>query len=332
MKIKTDELRRLIKTALLKKYPTHHADLIADVIMFGEMSGKTSHGIVRLMIGQYSVMAQEPKGEPELVHKTKVSTIIESNGNPGMLVGPLAMTEVIRLGKENGIGVVGTRDNFGSSGCLSYYLEKIAKENLICVVMAQSPPSTAPYGGVQPLFGTNPISFGIPAHPKPLIFDMATSAIAFGAMVRARELGLKLPENVAVDKDGNATTDPVKAIEGATLAFDNSYKGCGLAMMVEILAGIWPGADYAGLNIPGGWGNVFMVFSPDLLTGADEFKKKAEHLIETVRNSKTKDGSKVRIPGENTIRKRDECLRTGEVEVDEKLVNQLKEYITSVSK
>lgn len=328
MKIKITELRKLIKSALLKKYSESQANLITDVMMFGEMSGKSSHGIVRLLIGKYSVMAQEPKGEPKLTKKSKVSTVIEGNGNPGMLVGSLAMAEVISLAKENGFGIVGTRENFGSSGCLSYYLEKIAKENLICVVMAQSPVSTAPYKSLQPLFGTNPMSFGIPANPKPLIFDMATSAIAFGAMVRARELGLKLPENVAVDKEGNMTTDPVKAIEGATLAFDNSYKGCGLAMMVEILSGIWPGADYAGLNIPGGWGNLFMAFSPDLLISIDEFKKKTEQLIETVRTSKTKDGSKVRIPGENTIKNRDECLKSGEVEVDEKLLNQVKEFVS----
>lgn len=327
MEIKVEELHKLIKLVLLKKYSERQAELIADVMMFGEMSGKSSHGIVRLLIGKFSVMAQEPKRVPELIKKTGVSTIIEGNGNPGMLVGSLAMTEVIRLGKENGIGIVGTWGNFGSSGCLSYYLEKIAIENLIGIVMAQSPVSTAPYGGLKPIFGTNPISFGIPALPKPFIFDMATSAISFGAMVRARELGMKLPENVAVDKEGNTTTDPVKAIEGATLAFDNSYKGCGLAMMVEILSGIWPGADYGGLNIAGGWGNLFMAFSPDLLISVDEFKKRARFLIETVRNSKTKSGTKVRIPGENTIGKRDECLKTGEVEVDEKLLNQVREFI-----
>lgn len=242
-----------------------------------------------------------------------------------MLVGPMAMTEVIRLAKESGFGIVGTKEGIGSSGCLSYYLEKISKENLITIVMAQSPVSTAPFGGFIPLFGTNPMSFGIPSKPTPLIFDMATSAITVGAMVRARELGIKLSENVSVDKEGNMTTDPVKAIEGATLAFDNSYKGCGLAMMVEILSGLWPGADYSGLNISGGWGNLFMAFSPDLLINIDEFKNKTEQLIKTIRNSKTKDGSKIRIPGENTIKKRDDCLKSGYIEVDEILLNKIKE-------
>lgn len=328
MKIKTAELEQLIKLALLKKYDEQETKLMLDVLMFGELSGRHSHGIVRLLKGKYSIMAQEPKGKPIYRKKSKISTIIEGNGNPGMLVAPLAMTEVIRLGKENGIGVVGTKQSFGSSGSLSYYLEKIAKENLINIVMAQSPVSTAPFGGIEPLFGTNPISFGIPSDPNPFIFDMATSAITFGDILRAKELGLKIPNNVATDKEGNITTDAQKAWEGTTLAFDNSYKGSGLAMMVEIFAGLWTGADYAGLDVSGGWGNLFIAFSPNLLLDTDEFKKKARLLIETVRNSKTKNGTKVRIPGENTIKKKNESLKSGEIEVDDKLIQDLRSFLT----
>lgn len=328
MKIKINDLENLIKTALLKKFDEGDTELIKDVLLFGELSGKTSHGLVRFVVGKYSVLAQEPKGKPELVKRSKISTLIEGNGNPGMLVGALAMKEVTRLAEGNGFGLVGTRESFGSSGCLSYYLEKITKENLIAIIMAQSPLSTPPYGGIEPLFGTNPISFGIPANPKPLIFDMGTSAISFGAILQAKAAGRKLPENVAIDKEGNVTTDPEKAVEGATLAFDRSYKGSGLAMMVEILAGIWPGADYVGKNESGGWGNLFMAFSPDLLIDIEEFKEKAHQLAETVRNSRTKDGSKVRIPGEKTTGTRDESLRKGEIEVDGKLIGQVKKLIT----
>lgn len=323
MKIKLEKLRQLIKTALRQKYDEKDAELIAEVIMFGELSGKTSHGIVRLE----NILAKTPKGKPEYEYKTKTSTLIKANGNPGMLVGPLAMREVIRLAKKNGFGVVGTKGSFSSSGSLSYYLEKIAKENLIGIIMAQSPESTPPYGGIQPLFGTNPVSFGIPANPRPLIFDMATSAISFGALLKAKALGHKLPANVAIDKDGKPTRDPEKAIEGATLPFDNSYKGAGLAMMIEILAGLWPGAWFTIHNKEAGWGNIFMAFSPGLLMDLGEFKNKVKLLIETVRNSTTKDGRKLRIPGEQTIQKRDESLRKGFVDVENKLLNKVKHLV-----
>lgn len=324
MKISITELEMLIIQTLRKKYDEEDTNVIKNVILFGELSGKTSHGIVRLFVGGLSVMAQNPNGKPKIVHKTKLSSVIEGNMNPGMLVGSMAMNEVIRLAKENGFGVVGTRGTNSSSGCLSYYLEKIAENNLIALLMAQSPKSTAPYGGIEPLFGTNPVSFGIPAYPKPILFDMATSAISFGALLKAKELGQNLPENVAIDSEGNPTTNPTKAIDGATLAFDNSYKGSGLAMIVEIFSGLWPGADFVGKNPEGAWGNTFMAFSPELLTDIEEFKQKTQILIETVRNSKTKDGQKVRIPGENTLATRDRHLKEGSVGVEEKLYNELK--------
>lgn len=326
MKVSIAKLESLITQTLRQKYDEEDTRHIKDLILFGELSGKSSHGIVRLFVGSASVMAQNPTGKPVLVRKTKLSSIIEGNLNPGMLVGPMAMKEVIRLAKKNGFGIVGARHSNSSSGCLSYYLEKIAKEKLIALVMAQSPKSTVAYGGIEPLFGTNPISFGIPADPKPILFDMATAAISFGAMLKAKELNRQLPENVAIDTDGNPTTDPTKAIDGATLAFDNSYKGSGLAMMVEILSGLWPGADFVGKNPDGRWGNTFMAFSPDLLIDAEEFKNKAQILIETVRNSKTKGGRKVRIPGEHTLDMRDKHLAEGKIDIEEQLYNELKQF------
>lgn len=329
MQITITELESLTLTTLQQKYSKKDALLIKDVVIFGELSEKTSHGIIRLFTGNSSIMAQNPTGEPTITHKTKLSSIIEGNNNPGMLIGPLAMKEAIKIGKEHGFGIVGTRKSTSSSGCISYYLEQIAKENLITIIMAQSPVSTVAHGGIEPLFGTNPISFGIPSLPQPLLFDMATAAISFGAMLKAKELIQQLPPNVALDKSGNPTTDPQKAMEGATLAFDNSYKGSGLAMMVEILSGAWPGADFVGKNPEGGWGNTFMVFSPDLLSDIDVFKQNTSILIETVRASKTKNGNTVRIPGENTINVRNSNIKSGTIEIEEKIYNELKKVASN---
>ena len=324
MKISIKDLEKLIKRALLKRYDQKETDLITDVVMFGELSGKTSHGIVRLE----SILSEIPKAKPRFIRKTKLSTIIEANSNPGMLVGPYAMGEVINIAQKNGFGIVGARGTFSSSGSLTFYLEKIAKEDLIGIIMSQSPESTPPHGGIQPMFGTNPIAFSFPTKNKPLIFDMGTSAISFGALIRAKALGQKIPLNVAIDKEGNITTDPSKAVEGATLPFDNSYKGSGLAMMVEILAGLWSGAWFTIHNKESGWGNLFMAFSPELLMEKSEFKQKINLLRETVRNSKSKDGKPIRISGEKTINTKDANLKKGYIELDEKLISKLKELAT----
>ena len=330
MKMKVTELRELVEKCLRTKYDEEDTRRIADVVMFGQLSGKTSHGLVRLIVGGASVMAMKPEGKPEVKKVTKLSSLIEGKENPGMLVGAMAMEEVIRIAKENGFGMVGTKGSRSTSGSLSYYLEKIANEDLIGIVMAQSPVSTPYFGGIEPLFGTNPVGFGIPAESRPLIFDMGTSAISFGAILKAKATGQKLPEGVALDSEGNPTTDPAKAVDGATLPFDGSYKGAGLAMMVEILSGALPGADFSGLNPNGGWGNTFMAFSPALQQDVDDFKAKIKEIVDRVRSSKTKDGCPVRIVGEATIKARDEALNSGEIEVDEELVKAAGNYLERV--
>lgn len=318
MKIKIGELQELILKAMAKKYDKEDSELMADVLMFGELSGRVSHGLVRLLVGA-SILAREPKDKPEVKEVTKLSSMVEGNGNPGMLVGPLALNEVIRIAKENDFGMVGTRGSFSSSGALTYYLEKITNEGLIGIIMAESPRSTSPHGGIEPLFGTNPIAFGYPTETKPLIFDMGTSAITFGELLNAKALGKKIPEGVALDVEGNVTTDPEKAIDGATLPFDNSYKGAGLAMMVEVLSGAFPHSGYAGIDENKGWGNLFMAFSPKLLSDEKEFKERMTKMVERIRNSKTKDGSKVRIPGEKTLKTRDDNVKKGEIEIADKI-------------
>lgn len=323
--ISIKELRSLVLKALGKRYDQEQSEKIADVLMFGELSGHSSHGVIRLFSGECSILSQQSNGKPNIRHKTKVSSLIEGNANPGMLVGSLACDEVIRLAKDSGFGLVGTNTSFSSSGCLSYYLDKIAKANLIGVVMAQSLYSTPPHGGIEPMFGTNPIGFSFPTDSDPFIFDMATAAITFGDLLKAQELGQQLPENVAIDKDGNKTTSPDAAIDGATLPFDDSYKGAGLAMVIEILAGIWPVASFAKYNQEDGWGNLFIAMSPELLSDTETFKRKVRNLIESVRNSKTLDGSKIRISGESTMAKYRANLERGEIELDDLLVEKMRE-------
>src|SRR3990167_4109507 len=193
MKIKIEELQKLVLQSMKSKYDKDYSSRMAELIMFGELSGRVSHGLVRLLIGG-SILSQNPTGKAVITSVTILSSMIEGNGNPGMLVGSLACDEVIRIAKENDFGIVGTRGSHTSSGSLTYYLEKIAKENLIGIVMAESSTSTPPFGGIEPLFGTNPIAFGIPSSPRPVIFDMGTTAITFGELLNAKTLGKSIPE------------------------------------------------------------------------------------------------------------------------------------------
>jgi L-2-hydroxycarboxylate dehydrogenase (NAD+) len=144
---------------------------------------------------------------------------------------------VIEKAKKRGFCVVGVRNTFSSNCAQAYYVEKMAQENLIGIMCSRSPAATSGFGSIDPLFGTNPMGFSFPTKNHPLVFDMATSAMTFSGLILAKTKGESIPKNMAIDSDGKPTTDPAAAMKGALLSFDRGYKGAGLAMVVEILAG-----------------------------------------------------------------------------------------------
>jgi len=324
MKVKITELNKLIVKVLSSKYYSDsQAKEIAEVLLYAEMTGKNTQGFLKLM-GTEPIQNIKPKYVPKIVKKTKVSSLIDGGGSPGILVSRMATKAVIDKCKENGFAIVGTKNTFSSTGVIGFYAGEIAKNGFIGIVMAGSPGSVAPFGGIDPLFGTNPMAFGFPTNDWPIILDSATAAITWYGLVRAKALGQKIPTGVAIDSEGNLTTDPEKAMQGAILPFDKSYKGSGLSMVVEILTGPLVEAIYPGSE-EGGWGNLFIAIDPDLLTTRDKFKKGSSLLINTIKKSRRAKGHDIiHIPGWSGLGKKDKAQRAGEIEIEESLYKELK--------
>lgn len=325
MKIKITELRGLVTKALTSKYYSQdEAEKIADVFLYAELTGKNTQGILKLL-GSEPAQDIKPKYPPKVIKETELSTLIDGGGAAGPLAAQVATDKVIEIANKKGFGIAGTNNTFSSVGAISYYARKIAQHDLIGIITASSPRGVLHFGGIEPAYGTNPIAFGFPTNDYPIVFDMAASAITWYGLVRAKALGQKLPENVAVDKEGKPTIDPEAAMKGAILPFDRSYKGSGLAMVVELLAGALTGASF--VFDEGDWGTFYMAFSPDLLIGVEKFKSNSSELIKKVRAGKTAPGSTIHIPGYDTETKVAEIMKSGEVDMEEKLIQQLKEKI-----
>jgi LDH2 family malate/lactate/ureidoglycolate dehydrogenase len=131
---------------------------------------------------------------------------------------------------------------------------------------------------------------------------------------------------MAIDSEGNPTTDPVAAMDGALLPFDRSYKGAGLAMMIEMLAG--PLVNSAWIDnktFTEEWGSLFIAIDPDLLVDVETFKANASDLINKVKQSRKANGiEEIRLPGEKSKALREEVNKTGLVEVEEAILKELK--------
>src|SRR5262249_7814899 len=131
------------------------------------------------------------------------------------------------------------------AGAAGVYAAMALRAGMVGIYAAGSSANhMAPWGGAEPLVGTNPIAFAIPAGQEaPVGLDIATSLASFGKMRDYALKGEPIPEGWAIDRDGKPITDPARATEGTLLPI-GGHKGSGLALIIGLLAGVLNGAAF----------------------------------------------------------------------------------------
>jgi uncharacterized oxidoreductase len=147
------------------------------------------------------------------------------------------------------------------------------------------------------------------------MLDISTSVGAAGKISVARAKGESLPAGYIVDVEGNPTTNPEDYYRGgACLPLGSSvgYKGTGLAMVVEITAGLLSGRGAAYMEGNRGQGVFQMAFKISAFRDVEEFKREMDDLIRRVRCSKPAPGFKeVLVPGDLERRAKRDRLEGG---------------------
>lgn len=325
MKINTEELReKIICTFTTEGFSREDAQSVAEYLMWADMSGIHTQGLIK-MTGTEPLQKIAPKHEIKIERDTKLSQLIDGGAQPAPVVCQRATSVLIEKAKEHGFAIVGVRNTYSSNGAQAFYAEKIAQQDLIGVVCSRSPASATGFGSIDPLFGTNPIGFGFPTTEDPLVFDMATSAMTFYGLVLAKARGERIPENMAIDTEGAPTTDPEAAMDGAILPFDRAYKGAGLGMVVEMLAGPLVNSSWIdNKTFAEEWGSLFIAIDPDLLVDTTEFKQSATDLVEKIKSSRKGEGvDTIRLPGERALESRRAAVMAGMVEVEDAIMKEL---------
>ncbi|UCD04381.1 MAG: Ldh family oxidoreductase [Candidatus Woesearchaeota archaeon] len=235
------------------------------------------------------------------------------------------MELAIKKAKSKGIALVGIH-NMHSYLMPGYYAKMAADKNMIGFVIDNARSRVAPYGGIEPRLGANPIGLAIPAKDIPFVLDMATAKRGMGEVRLAKKLGEELPEEMALDIKGNPTRDPnkVNALKPA-----GEYKGYGLCLAIEILAGAFIRAKM-GSRIKDGLdrGYLFLVIDPKIFVDVNTFKKEVSDLFEEVKSAKKAEGfDEILIPGEHAKRLMDENLKKGYLEVDDKIIKEIRSLI-----
>jgi LDH2 family malate/lactate/ureidoglycolate dehydrogenase len=323
--VEISRLRSLIVSRLTQVFGPQQADRMADVVLFGEMAGRSTHGIIRLLPGRKGPV-DEPPGPDPVIHRTSPHAA-RVEGRPGMLVASIATDVVLDLASERGFAVVTTLGSSSSSGSLTYYVDRLATAGLVSFVSGNTLAFATPMGGRARMLGTNPFSIGIPAEPHPFIMDIGTSAITFGDILEAHAAGELLPPDVAVDREGHPTRQPEDVLDGGSLLTFGGHKGLGLAMGIEVMAGALAGAAAAPVGTGDVWGHVFVAFSTSMLGDPATIRAEASEILQRLRATPMSTGSQVRIPGERSLSARDSAIERGYVDVDDVSLGELLDLV-----
>lgn len=324
MKVKIRDLKDLTAKSLKGYgYNEEEISIISDVLLYAQLRGN-NQGVVKL-IGA-GIPKNPQAGKITVEKETPISARINGKGNHAMIVVRKALDIVMEKAKKNGFGIVGTHNTNTSSGAIGYFASEIAKQGMIGFVFGRSTERVAVHGSCEPVFGTNPLSIGIPADPDPLVLDMSTAAISFYGLVEAATAGRSVPRDAAYDSEGKETTNPKDAMKGAIRSFDRSYKGSGLAMMGEILAGPLVGAAFAGIgDSKGNWGHLLYAVDPEILVDRKDFVKNVTKLIQKVKSTKRLEGvTEIFVPGERGTMLMRQWMKTGEIEIEDNLLKELR--------
>jgi LDH2 family malate/lactate/ureidoglycolate dehydrogenase len=273
---------------------SEHAGVVADHLVYATLAGHAFAGLPRLVpIAEY-LSKRGCGGEISITRRTARSASIDGANVIGYVTSLMAVDTAVELARTEGIGVVGLSNSW-FSGMLRYYVERAADAGFIAMHAANAAARVAPYGGIDPLLGTNPMAFAFPAKDRPLVIDFATSSISWGDVLYHQQLGEPLPSGHAVDAEGSPTTDPTSAIAGAFLPW-GGVRGSSLSIVVQAL-GILAGSDPV-ISDRGKWGYFFLVIDPAILMDAAEFEARISQLRETIETSRpANQGASVFAPG-----------------------------------
>lgn len=281
------------------------ATIVADHLVYANLRGVDSHGMMRLpiYIARLKAGVANSRPRPQVLKIGGPWAVVDGDQGPGQVAGRFAMGLAMQLAEEYGLGAVWVRRS-AHYGAAAYYVEPAARAGFVALSTTNAEPDVVPHGGARAALGTNPLAFAAPAPQGILLLDMATSQAAMGKIFLAQERGETIPEGWAVDEEGRPTTDPQRAKAALPLG---GAKGYGLALMVEVLSGLLSGAGfthrigrmYDEWDRPQDVGHFFLVINPRRILGGEVFEDRMRALWAELKTIPPAPGfTEVLLPGE----------------------------------
>lgn len=324
--LSTEELEALCLTVLEQAGMRPQDGALACAHYLGnEISGKSSHGLVRVieaakMVQKYGATQQDPT----LYKETEEFFIVNAQRHVGAVAVQHGLDLALKKIKNRAMLFAGIRDYIASSGSLSYYLEQVADAGFIGIMGCNSVAMVAAPAGKKRVIGTNPFGIAIPGSrpDSRLMADIATSAIAYGKIMVMNEKGESVPEGMMIDKDGKPSNNPADAYDGAILPLAG-YKGFGLGLMIELLAGPLIGAKAVKDALYDNDG-FFMILINPAMFGNPDFYEQISEALDDIKSGDPRAGYEyIALPGERSSATRKKNNTAGFIDIPQQTLDKL---------
>ena len=296
--------------------PREEAEMCTDVLLESDKRGIESHGCNRfkpIYLDRIKAGIQSATTNFEILKETETTAVVDGHNGMGQVIGTRAMKMAIEKAKKYGMGMVVVR-NSCHYGIAGYYTSMATENGCIGLTGTNARPSVAPTFGVEGMFGTNPLTLGVPTDEKfDFNIDCATSITQNGKIEYYARIGEDVHPGTVIDIDGNPVEGDagvaLKKIRQGTAALTTlggigeslgGYKGYGYAMFVEFLSAVLQdgvfgkdldGKDEEGNIRPYHLGHFFIAIDTDHFLGEEICRKKAGEIIRSVRASKKAPGA-----------------------------------------
>lgn len=334
--VSEEALSQFIAAALAcSGLPEDDAKTVADLMAQADAQGSDGHGVIRLPQYIRRIRAGGINTRPNIrvVTERAAMAVVDGDNGMGHLVVSRAVEIAIEKARTAGVAWVGTRAS-NHAGPASLYSRMPMAHDMIGLYFAVGNANhLPPWGGVDMLLSTNPISAGIPAGIEPpVVLDMATTVTAYGKVKAKAKRGEQMPEGWMIDRQGKPLLDPTRAEEGFLLPI-GGHKGYGLALIVGLLAGTLQGAamgkDVVDFNhddvTPTNTGQAILVIDLKAFGDPGIFKDSVDGLVRDIRGSARLPGvERIWLPGEQSHQRRADSAASG-IPLAAALINELNE-------
>ncbi|MHC4917526.1 MAG: Ldh family oxidoreductase [Planctomycetota bacterium] len=317
---------------LLEKHgmAAEDARFIAETAATTEACGVHTHGAVLLAAIDRGVGSGiDAAAEPEVVNERGATALIDGKRASGGQCMRLAVQIARRKAAESGCAVVAAR-NTSWIGGLGGWILPLAREGLFAQVLAQSSQcqDSAPTGGIDPCFSTNPIAMAFPTDADPVLADFSTAVMSMGKVNTLKRAGRKAPQPVFFTKEGELTDDPQAMIDGGSMLTAggdvDGHKGYALTLWIEGLTAM-AGGSCNNPDEPQRQCFTLMVIDPKAFGDADHYHAELKRFTSRVRSGRRRPGvDAIRLPGERAQKQLAESMKTG-VELRDELFENFAE-------